>query len=106
MLRRNYETDFIGDFNSVAAGGARAVLLAAPTGSGKIVMSTAIVATAVTPGQPVLAPAVRREIIDQTVSKLCDWMSAPAPRKCSALISPPGAFICLGNAPRHSRSVA
>jgi hypothetical protein len=74
MLRRNYKTDF---FNPVAAGGARAVLLAAPTGSGKIVMSTAIVATAVTPGQPGLAPAHPREIIDQTVSKLCDEAIEP-----------------------------
>jgi superfamily II DNA or RNA helicase len=58
------------EFERLVTGG-RAVVTA-PTGSGKTIVASALVASAVATGQRVLVLAHRRETIDQTVSKLRD----------------------------------
>ena len=50
-------------------------LLVSPTGSGKTVIASHIVSSAVSKGNRVLFCAHRRELIDQTVDKLLDRKS-------------------------------
>jgi DNA repair protein RadD len=67
MDLRPYQTDVIGRLGWMIEHGARKVLLIAPTGSGKTVIASAIIAS----GQRrVLFVAHRREIVNQTSAKL------------------------------------
>jgi superfamily II DNA or RNA helicase len=72
---RNYQIELIADFDRLTGAGPRSVLMTAPTGSGKSVITSAIVARAAAAGQRVLAH--RREIIDRTMSKLRDDSIGP-----------------------------
>jgi DNA repair protein RadD len=67
---RSYQTEITAEFRRRVAGGARSILLVAPTGSGKTIIAGSIVQSAVAEGQRVLVLAHRREIIAQTVGKL------------------------------------
>ena len=64
---RPYQTSITAEFERLIAQGERKILMVAPTGSGKTVIASAIVA-----GTPrrVLVVAHRREIVNQTCDKL------------------------------------
>jgi DNA repair protein RadD len=68
---RPYQLDVI-DRLRKAAGRHKAVLLVAPTGAGKTMIASAIVAGAVAKGRRVLFLAHRRELIDQAAAKLAE----------------------------------
>jgi DNA repair protein RadD len=67
---REYQVDVIDRVAAEIAAGRRRVLLVAPTGSGKTVVVSAIIAEAAGDGRKILVIAHRREIVDQTVKKL------------------------------------
>jgi DNA repair protein RadD len=67
---RPYQIDVIEDSRAVVAGGARRVLLVAPTGSGKTVIAAAIIKSARERGKRVLLLVHRRELVQQTHRKL------------------------------------
>jgi superfamily II DNA or RNA helicase len=56
----------------VLSRGVWSVLVTAPTGRDKTIIASALVASAVAAGQRIVVLAHRREIIDQTISKLRD----------------------------------
>jgi superfamily II DNA or RNA helicase len=56
----------------VSCRGRRSLLVTAPTGSDKTIIASALVASVVAAGQPILVLPHRREMIDQTISKLRD----------------------------------
>jgi DNA repair protein RadD len=66
-ILRPYQTDIAADFERHIAQGERKILLVAPTGSGKTVIASAIIAGCT---RRVLVVAHRREIINQTSEKL------------------------------------
>jgi superfamily II DNA or RNA helicase len=66
----DYQIQFVHDFNEAIAAGVRRVLGVAPTGSGKTVMATAIIADRVGRFQRVLFVAHRDELITQAADKL------------------------------------
>jgi superfamily II DNA or RNA helicase len=67
---RPYQRDVIARFDAEVAAGRRRVLLVSPTGSGKTIISAAIIEAAVARGERVLFLAHRRELIQQASSKL------------------------------------
>jgi DNA repair protein RadD len=69
---RPYQRDAIAEFNRTVAARQKQICLVAPTGSGKTVIASAIIAQAVERYQSVLVLAHRREIITQTSTKLYD----------------------------------
>jgi superfamily II DNA or RNA helicase len=64
---RPYQTDISAEFERHVERGDRSILLVAPTGSGKTVIASAIIAVA---ARRVLVVAHRREIVNQTSDKL------------------------------------
>src|SRR6266566_5616816 len=66
-ILRPYQTNIVADFERHIAQGERKILLVAPTGSGKTVIASAIIAGCT---RRVLVVAHRREIINQTSEKL------------------------------------
>jgi DNA repair protein RadD len=69
---RPYQTDVVGEYDRTVAAGRKRIMLVAPTGSGKTIVASAIIARAVERHQSVLVLAHRREIIGQTSRKLHD----------------------------------
>ncbi len=67
---RQYQVDAIEAVRRELAAGRRCVLLCAPTGAGKTVMFSAMVAAALAKGKRVLVLVHRRELVDQAVDKL------------------------------------
>jgi DNA repair protein RadD len=67
---RPYQVEVIGEVPQVVAAGYRRVIVVAPTGSDKTVISAEIIKTAVADGKRVLVLAHTREIIRQTSLKL------------------------------------
>lgn len=67
---RPYQQKIIDEFEMIPDG--ERVVLVAPTGSGKTVMASAIIAGRVARYQNVLVLAHRREIVNQTVRKLAE----------------------------------
>ena len=67
---RPYQSDVINEINNAVAAGERRIILVAPTGSGKTVIAADLIDTAIRAGKRVLVLAHRREIIQQTASKL------------------------------------
>src|SRR5688572_17066504 len=67
---RQYQTDVIDRIAAEIAAGRRRPLLPLPTGGGKTVIVSAIIAEAAGDGRKILVIAHRREIVDQTVKKL------------------------------------
>jgi DNA repair protein RadD len=64
---RPYQTDITAEFEAHVGRGDRSILLVAPTGSGKTIIASAIVAGS---DRRVLMVAHRREIVNQTSDKL------------------------------------
>jgi superfamily II DNA or RNA helicase len=86
---RPYQHDLLERFHAAVAGGARRVLIVAPTGAGKTVIASAIVLDATAEHQRVLFLAHRRELIQQASVKLhahaldhgiiqADWPTRPS----------------------------
>jgi DNA repair protein RadD len=69
---RPYQVEVIDKYGRTVAAGQKRIILVAPTGSGKTVIASAIIAQAVTQHRSVLVLAHRREIITQTSRKLHD----------------------------------
>jgi DNA repair protein RadD len=67
---RPYQTEVIGRYKAAIAAHFLRVLLVAPTGSGKTIIASAIVAEAVAAGKRVIFLAHRRELILQCAHKL------------------------------------
>jgi DNA repair protein RadD len=67
---RAYQDDVIAAFEAELGAGKRRVILVAPTGSGKTIVASSIIARAVKRHQRVLVLAHRREIITQASRKL------------------------------------
>jgi hypothetical protein len=67
---RPYQIDAVHRLDAVVAGGARRVLVVAPTGAGKSVITGYIIARTVAGGQRVLVVAHRRELIHQLYAKV------------------------------------
>jgi superfamily II DNA or RNA helicase len=67
---RPYQREVIEQFNGELTAGRRRVLLVAPTGAGKTVITGAIIAEAAGEGRRVLFLAHRRELIQQASAKL------------------------------------
>jgi DNA repair protein RadD len=67
---RPYQTDVVGEFERRVAAGHKRIILVAPTGSGKTIISCEIIKLAIARHQTVLVLAHRREIIGQTSRKL------------------------------------
>ena len=67
MSLRPYQTDIAAEFERHVDRGDRSILLVAPTGSGKTVIASAIIASTT---RRVLVVAHRREIVNQTSDKL------------------------------------
>jgi DNA repair protein RadD len=67
---RPYQVEVIGEVPQVVAAGYRRVIVVAPTGSGKTIISAQIIKGAVAVGKRVLVLAHTREIIRQTSLKL------------------------------------
>lgn len=67
---RDYQRDVIARLEGQVTAGRRRLLLVAPTGAGKTIVASAIVADAVARGQAVLFWAHRRELIQQASKKL------------------------------------
>ena len=67
---RAYQTDVVGEFERTVAAGHKRIILVAPTGSGKTIISCEIIKLAIARHQTVLVLAHRREIIGQTSRKL------------------------------------
>jgi superfamily II DNA or RNA helicase len=67
---RPYQVEVIADFDRAVAAGQKRVILVSPTGSGKTVIASAVIKSAVAARQNVLMLAHRREIITQTSGKL------------------------------------
>jgi superfamily II DNA or RNA helicase len=65
-----YQRDVIARFDAEVAAGRRRVLLVSPTGSGKTIISAAIIEAVVARGKRVLFLAHRRELIQQASLKL------------------------------------
>ena len=89
MEPRDYQLKAVADCRSAYAQGARAVLLVLPTGGGKTVIGSLVVAGALAKGKRVLWVACRRELVDQAAQRL------PAP--CG--------YIMAGRAPDPSAPV-
>ncbi len=70
---RDYQVDAIERCRREVARGRRRVVLVAPTGSGKTVIASAIVAGAAKKGRRTLFLAHRRELIGQAAAKLAEW---------------------------------
>src|SRR5215813_12637781 len=66
-ILRPYQTDIAAEFERYLGRGDRSILLVAPTGSGKTVIASAIIAGT---ARRVLVVAHRREIVNQTSDKL------------------------------------
>ena len=82
-ILRPYQTDIVADVERHIAQGERKILLVAPTGSGKTVIASAIIAGCT---RRMLVVAHRREIVNQTSDKLtargiAHASSRPATRK-------------------------
>lgn len=71
-LLRDYQVDVITRLDVEIAAGRRRLLLVAPTGSGKTVIGSAVIADRVAAGQRVLFWAHRRELVSQASRKLHD----------------------------------
>ncbi|QIG46782.1 DEAD/DEAH box helicase [Nordella sp. HKS 07] len=69
---RQYQIEVIDELRAAVANGSKRTLLVAPTGAGKTVIASAIIAGAVAKGKRVLMVAHRRELIDQACRKLDD----------------------------------
>lgn len=69
---RPYQTEVITEVDAAIEAGQRRVLLVAPTGSGKTVISSDIIKTTATRGRRVVFLAHRRELIRQASNKLHD----------------------------------
>jgi superfamily II DNA or RNA helicase len=67
---RPYQADVIAEFDRAVAAGQKRIILVSPTGSGKTVIASAIIKSAVAARQNVLMLGHRREIITQTSEKL------------------------------------
>ncbi|HEU4406786.1 MAG TPA: DEAD/DEAH box helicase family protein [Polyangiaceae bacterium] len=67
---RPYQRAALDRLAALVRGGARRVLLASPTGSGKTVLAVALIADALARGERVLFLAHRRELVVQTFDKL------------------------------------
>jgi hypothetical protein len=72
LTLRPYQLQALADLRAEISRGVRRILLLAPTGSGKTVISSSIVAGAQERGRSVLFVAHRRELIDQCSRKLDD----------------------------------
>lgn len=68
---RPYQRAALDRLAALVSAGARRVLLASPTGSGKTVLAVALIAEALARGEHVLFLAHRRELVVQTFDKLC-----------------------------------
>jgi superfamily II DNA or RNA helicase len=75
---RPYQLDAITRLDTRVAHGARRVLLVAPTGSGKTILASSVIVSAVSEGRRVLFLAHRRELINQAYRKLLEF-GLPAP---------------------------
>lgn len=69
---RDYQETAIDAARTLIGNGTKRILINAPTGAGKTVIAAGVVQLAVAKGKTVLFLAHRRELIDQTVSKLVD----------------------------------
>src|SRR5947207_1166637 len=67
---RPYQADVIAKVDAEIAAGRRRILLVAPTGSGKTVIASAIIADAAAQGRLALFLVHRRELVDQSAKKL------------------------------------
>lgn len=67
---REYQIEAVKQARACFRNGRRAILLVAPTGSGKTVVASHVVESSVSKGNRVLFIAHRRELISQTVDKL------------------------------------
>ena len=90
---RPYQADVIDRVAAEVAAGHRRPLIVAPTGSGKTVIASAIIAKATEDGRRILVIAHRREIVKQTVKKLYDGRGRRRdhPGRISAAAWPAGA---------------
>lgn len=72
LTLRGYQSDVIDEITTAAAGGARRIILVAPTGSGKTCIASKIISHAVSTGHRVLFLAHRRELVSQASEKLTE----------------------------------
>lgn len=70
MQLRPYQVSAVQALRARAAAGVRRLLLCAPTGSGKTVMASDVIRSAVAKGKRCVVIAHRKELIDQTHAKL------------------------------------
>lgn len=70
MILRPYQHQALADAQAAFRGGARGVLLVAPTGAGKTAIAAAAIAAAIAQGRTALMVAPRREIVAQTSARL------------------------------------
>ena len=70
---RPYQQRSIADVYTHIRAGAKRILLFSPTGSGKTIMAARMIADAVSRGRRVIMLVHRDPLVDQTVSKLCDF---------------------------------
>jgi superfamily II DNA or RNA helicase len=87
----DYHSEIIDGFDRRVVRGVRSLGVAAPTGSGKAIIASALGASAVAAGQRILMLAHRRELIDQTINKLrADNVKLPAWLKAGVCCSARG----------------
>jgi superfamily II DNA or RNA helicase len=91
MQMRPYQEGSIQQVRQLIREGNRSILVVAPTGAGKTVIFSYIVAEVARRGQPVLILAHRRELINQTVKKV---IAAGVPRHLIGVI--------MGDDPRRN----
>lgn len=69
---RPYQVDVVDDLAATIATGKKRIIIVAPTGAGKTIISAKVIKDATAAGQSVLVLAHTREIIKQTSAKLYD----------------------------------
>jgi superfamily II DNA or RNA helicase len=70
---RNYQHDAVANLRAAIGGGKNRLVLQAATGAGKTIIASKIIELAVSKGKRVLFIAHRKEIINQSSSKLDDF---------------------------------
>ena len=73
MQLRPYQIDGINSLRSELRAGHKSVVLVAPTGSGKTVVSSEVMRSSVNKNKRVLFLAHRLQLIKQTCEKLCEF---------------------------------
>lgn len=99
LALRPYQVDVIAELRRTIAGGDRRVLLVAPTGSGKTIIASAVVANAIAKGRRVLFLAHQRELIQQAAGKLWEAAGVDAGIVMAGFETRPGQAVQVASIP-------